>query len=56
MSGLAQNFDLTNGINILRLICGLFFIPHIVGSPIEKTPAAHLYVNTMDRRSHNPRS
>ena len=31
MSGLAQNFDLTNGINILRLICGLFFIPHIVG-------------------------
>jgi hypothetical protein len=23
---------------------------------IEKTPAAHLYVNTMDRRSHNPRS
>jgi putative oxidoreductase len=24
-----QNFDLTNGINILRLICGLFFIPHI---------------------------
>jgi putative oxidoreductase len=24
-----QNFDLTNSINILRLICGLFFIPHI---------------------------
>ena len=24
-----QNFDLTHGINILRLICGLFFIPHI---------------------------
>ena len=23
---------------------------------IEKTPAAHCYVNTMDRRSHNPRS
>jgi putative oxidoreductase len=29
MSGLAQNFDLTNEFNILRLICGLFFIPHI---------------------------
>ena len=29
MSGYAANFDLTNGINILRLICGLFFIPHI---------------------------
>ena len=29
MSGYLQNFDLTNGINILRLICGLFFIPHI---------------------------
>ena len=24
-----QNFDLTQEINILRLICGLFFIPHI---------------------------
>ena len=31
MSGWAQNFDLTDGVNILRLICGLFFIPHIVG-------------------------
>ena len=29
MSGYMQNFDLTQGINILRLICGLFFIPHI---------------------------
>jgi putative oxidoreductase len=29
MSGHLQNFDLTNGFNILRLICGLFFIPHI---------------------------
>jgi putative oxidoreductase len=29
MSGLLQNFDLTNEFNILRLICGLFFIPHI---------------------------
>ncbi len=29
MSGWAHNFDLSNEMNILRLICGLFFIPHI---------------------------
>jgi len=29
MSSLAQNFDLTNGFNILRIICGAFFVPHI---------------------------
>ncbi len=29
MSSLAANFDLTNGYNILRIICGAFFIPHI---------------------------
>src|SRR5215813_12527243 len=29
MSGYLQNFDPTHGVNILRLICGLFFIPHI---------------------------
>jgi putative oxidoreductase len=29
MAGLEQSFDLTNEFNILRLICGLFFIPHI---------------------------
>jgi len=29
MSDILQNFDLTDGFNILRLICGLFFIPHI---------------------------
>ena len=29
MSDYLQNFDLTHGIDILRLICGLFFIPHI---------------------------
>ncbi len=27
----AGNFDLTNGLNILRIICGLFFFPHILG-------------------------
>lgn len=26
-----QSFDLTNGFNILRIICGAFFIPHIIG-------------------------
>ena len=29
MSHLMQNFDLTNGYNILRIICGAFFIPHL---------------------------
>ena len=29
MPGYLQNFDLTNGFNILRIICGAFFIPHI---------------------------
>lgn len=28
-SSFVQAFDLTNGFNILRIICGLFFIPHI---------------------------
>jgi putative oxidoreductase len=29
MSGLSENFDLLDGLNILRIICGAFFIPHI---------------------------
>jgi putative oxidoreductase len=29
MSQLMQNFDPTNGVNILRIICGAFFIPHL---------------------------
>ncbi len=29
MSYWAQNFDPSNEFNILRVICGLFFIPHI---------------------------
>ena len=28
---MAANFDLLNEFNILRIICGAFFIPHIVG-------------------------
>ena len=35
MSGLAASFDLTDGYNFLRIICGLFFIPHIVGKVTE---------------------
>jgi len=35
MSGLAQMFDITNGVVVLRLTCGLFFIPHIVGKFTE---------------------
>jgi len=38
MSSFAQNFTLTDPFNILRLICGLFFIPHIYGKFFE--PAA----------------
>jgi putative oxidoreductase len=26
----ATSFDLTNGANILRIVCGLFLIPHLV--------------------------
>jgi len=29
MSGLYQNFNLLNEFNLVRIICGLFFIPHI---------------------------
>jgi len=27
----SENFDLTNGLNILRIICGLFMFPHVMG-------------------------
>lgn len=30
MSSLYQNFDLTNEFNILRIICGLFLVPHLI--------------------------
>jgi putative oxidoreductase len=38
MSGLYQNFNPYDGFNILRIICGAFFIPHIIGKFVE--PAA----------------
>ena len=25
----AENFDLTNGSNVVRILCGLFFLPHV---------------------------
>ena len=30
MSALAQPFDLPEGVTVLRLVCGLFFIPHTI--------------------------
>ncbi len=27
----ASNFDLTNGLNIIRIVCGLFLFPHVLG-------------------------
>lgn len=30
MNGLAQSFDLTDGFNVLRIVCGLFLVPHLV--------------------------
>ena len=56
MSGYWYNFDLTNGANILRLVCGLFLIPHVVAKFNEPAtlnffkaakfnpPAAWMYV------------
>lgn len=39
MLDLAGNFDFSNGINILRIACGLFFIPHIVGKFTQRAYA-----------------
>jgi hypothetical protein len=47
MSDYLQNFDFTNGFNILRLICGLFFIPHIY---------AKFYVLLRHRSFHHDRT
>lgn len=29
MESMAQSFDPTNGLNILRIMCGLFLVPHL---------------------------
>ena len=39
-----------------RLAESTLFTDAALARLIETTPSAHLYVNTMDRRSHNPRS
>lgn len=26
---MGESFDLTNGLNVLRIVCGLFFVPHL---------------------------
>ncbi len=39
-----------------RLAESALFTDAALARLIEKTPPAHCYVNTMDRRSHNPRS
>lgn len=35
-----RNFDLTNGLNILRIICGLFLFPHVLGKFAAGTASA----------------
>jgi putative oxidoreductase len=36
----AKNFDLSNGLNILRVICGLFLFPHVMGKFAAGTVSA----------------
>lgn len=36
MEFMIENFDLTNEFNILRIICGAFFIPHIAGKFLKR--------------------
>jgi putative oxidoreductase len=52
----ADNFDVSNGVVLLRLTCGLFFLPHLIGkftSPASldfftaakfKPPAVWMYI------------
>jgi putative oxidoreductase len=51
MSSLYQNFDLTNEFNILRIICGLFFIPHLV---TKTTGLQQAFAAYRDFRFHPP--
>jgi putative oxidoreductase len=36
----ASNFDVSNGLNILRIICGLFLFPHVMGKFAAGTVSA----------------
>jgi putative oxidoreductase len=50
---LYQSFDPTNEFNILRLICGLFLLPHLYGKVRDLTFTYQLY---RDFRLHPPRA
>ena len=43
MAMLAQNFDLTNEFNILRIICGAFLLPHLYAKASNLPFAYQLY-------------
>jgi putative oxidoreductase len=43
MSNFAQNFDLTNEFNILRIICGAFLVPHFVMKAKDIAATAEVY-------------
>jgi putative oxidoreductase len=36
MASILDNFNLLNEFNILRIMCGAFFVPHILGKYIER--------------------
>ena len=36
----AENFDLSNGLNVIRIVCGLFMFPHVMGKFAAGTVSA----------------
>ena len=50
---LYQSFDLTNEFNILRLICGLFLLPHLYAKASNLELTEKIY---RDFRLHPPRA
>lgn len=50
---LYQSFDLTNEFNILRLICGLFLLPHLYAKASDLPFAYRLYE---DNRLYPPKA
>jgi putative oxidoreductase len=53
MSGLAQNFDLTNEFNILRILVGLFLLPHLYA---KATNLEFMYGVYKDYRLNPPKA
>jgi putative oxidoreductase len=43
MASLYQNFDLTNAFNVLRIVCGLFLLPHLYAKSTNLPLAFELY-------------